>query len=97
MTGDKQFYFNSKFITIKNGEDIDIILDNIFQAIYNKIEDRISEDSGWVIKSINDDYIYIYDVLKSCYISLPEELKNSNEGITNIMNNDHECFRCHHV
>lgn len=63
MTGDEQFYFNSKFITIKNGEDIDIILDNIFQAIYNKIEDRISEDSGWVIKSINDDYIYIYNVL----------------------------------
>ena len=40
----------------------------------------------------------MYDPLKpSCYIQLPQELRNSAKGLINLKNNDNECFIWCHI
>jgi len=68
----KTAYFNSQPQMVLNEKDIDLSQAN--QEILNKIAVWISEGSGWVIKSIDDEYVNIvkYEPLKgSSYIELP--------------------------
>ena len=57
------------------------------QEILNTIDIWISEGSGWIIDKIDSNYINIvvYQPLhRSSYIDLPDELKNSAEGLISI-------------
>ena len=97
---EKEAYFNAKPQTVTNDVDIDNLLQIIQQQIVNKIQQWISEGSGWTIQSVDGHFINVvkYEPLKgSSYIPLPEELRNSGKGIINMKNNDNECFRWCHI
>ena len=64
------------------------------------IDSRINKGSGWIVESIESQYINIstYRPLSgSCYISLSEELRNPRKGLINIKNKDQKCFLWCHV
>ena len=58
-----------------------------------------NEGSGWIIESIDSQYINISTfrpLSGSWYIKLLVELRNSKKGLINIKYNDQKCFlRCH--
>ena len=86
-------YFNSATKTVINSDKYD--LDKSFQEILCRIENWINEGSGWIIESINGEYVNISmysPLIGSTYIELPEKLKNSGKGLINIKNNDNKCF-----
>ena len=59
------------------------------------IDNWINEESGWIIESIESQYINIstYRPLSaSSYIDLPVELKNKKKGLINIKNKDKNVF-----
>ena len=64
-----------------------------------RIDNWIDEGSGWIIESINGEYMNIYmysPLIGSSFVELPNELKNSKKGLINIKNNDNKFFlRCH--
>ena len=94
----KTAYFNSQPKMVLNQNDIDLSLPN--QEILNKIAVWISEGSGWVIRSIDAEYVNIakYEPLKgSSYIELPAFLKNSSKGLINLKNRDDKCFMWCHI
>ena len=85
-------YFNPITKTVIN---VDFSLDKSFEEILCRIDNWINEGSGWVINSINGEYVNIFGyapLLGSSFIELPNELKNSREGLINIKNNDNKCF-----
>ena len=97
---EKEAYFNAKTQTITNEIEIAELLQITQQQIVNKIQQWISEGSGWTIQSVDGHFIniVIYEPLKgSSYIPLPKELRNSGKGIINMKNNDNECFRWCHI
>ena len=60
----------------------------------------INEGSGWIVESIESQYINIstYRPLSGCsYIILPVELKSPKKGLINIKNNDQKYFLWCHV
>ena len=60
----------------------------------------MNEGSGWVMESINEEYvnISIYSPLSgSSYIELPVKLRNSMNGLINIKNNSNKCFLWCHI
>ena len=76
------------------------MLDKSFQEILYRIDNWINEGSGWVIESVNKEYvnISIFSPLSgSSYIKLPNKLKNSMKGLINIKNNDNKCFLWCHI
>ena len=79
-------YFSSTAKTVINSKfDFDIS----FQEILYRIDNWINEGSGWVIESIDAEYINIsiYSPLSgSSYIKLPVKLRNSLKGLINIKN-----------
>ena len=89
-------YFNSTTKTIINSE---YMLDKSFQEILYRIDNWINEGSGWVIVSVNGEYvnISIFSPLSgSSYIELADKLRNPMKGLINIKNNDNKCFLwCH--
>jgi len=98
ITKNKPAYFNSQPKIVINLNDIELSLAN--QEILNKIQSWISEGSGWLIKSVDAQYINIvkYEPLKgSSYIELPRGLKNPSKGLINLKNKDNECFRWCHI
>ena len=69
-------YFNSATKTVINSE---YMVDKYFQKILRRIDNWINEESGWIIESIEAQYvnIFIYSPLSgSTYIELPNKLKN---------------------
>ena len=59
------------------------------------IDNWINEESGWIIESIESQYINIstYRPLSaSSYIDLPVELKNKKKGLINIKNKHKNVF-----
>ena len=59
------------------------------------IDNWINEESGWIIESIESQYINIstYRPLSaSSYIDLPVELKNKKKGLINIKNKNKNVF-----
>jgi len=68
--------------------------------ILNKIAVWISEGSGWVIRSVDAEYVNIgkYDPRKgSSYIQLPHFVENSSKGLINLQNEDDKCFMWCHI
>ena len=98
--GDTEYssvYFNAMAKTVINSE---FSLDKSFQEILYRIDDWINEGSGWVVQSINGEYVNIsmYSRLTGSSLGkFPNELKNPNKGSINIENNDNKCFLWCHV
>ena len=70
-------------------------LENYFQDILYLIDNWINEGSGWIVESIESQYINIstYRPLsESSYINLPVELRSPKKGLINIKNKDQKCF-----
>ena len=64
------------------------------------IDNWINKESGWIVESIEFQYINIstYRPLSgSSYISLPVELKSPRKGLINIKSRDQKCFLWCHV
>ena len=60
----------------------------------------INEGSGWIVESIESQYINIstYRPLSgSSYMDLPVELKSPRKGLINIKNKYQKCFLWCHV
>ena len=75
-------------------------LDKSFQEILYRIDNWISEQSGWIVESINSQYINIstYRPLTgTSYVKLLVELRNPKKGLINIKNNDQKCFLWCHI
>ena len=76
------------------------MLGNSFQEFFHRIDNWINEESGWMIESVDAEYVNIsvYSPLSgSTYIKLPHKLRNSMKGLTNIKNNDNKCFLWCHI
>ena len=90
-------YFNSVTKLIINHR---YKLDKSFQEILYRIDAWINERSGWIIESIELQYINISaykPLVKSSYIDLPIELYSPRKRLINIKNNDQKCFLWCHV
>ena len=75
-------------------------LENSFQEILYMIDAWINEGSGWIVESIESQYINISTykpLLGSSYIDLPIELRNPRKGLINIKNKDQKCFLWYRV
>ena len=98
--GDTEYssvYFNSVTKTVIN---LEFSLDKSFQEILYRIDNWINEGSGWVVKSINGEYVNISmysPLIGSSFVKLLNELKNSKKGLINIKNNDNKCFLWCHI
>ena len=85
-------YFNSSTKTIINHRHK---LNQSFQEILCRIDAWIDKGSGWIIESIESQYINISTyrpLVGSSYIDLPIELKHPKKGLINIKSNDQKCF-----
>ena len=90
-------YFNSSTKTIINNR---FKLEHAFQEILYRIDAWINKGSGWIIESIESQYINISihrPLVGSSYIELPIELKHPKKGLIKIKNNDQKCFLWCHV
>ena len=97
---EKTAYFNGKVQLVANEIEIAESLQITQEQIVNKIQQWISEGSGWTIQSVDSHFINVveYRPLKgSSYIPLPKELQNSAKGLINMKNEDNECFRWCHI
>ena len=100
LNGEIEFrpvYFNTTTKTVINHR---FRLENSFHEVLYLIDNWINEGSGWIVESIESQYINIstYRPLSgSSYISLPEELRNPRKGLINIKNKDQKCFLWYHV
>ena len=75
-------------------------LENAFQEILCRTDNWINKASGWIVESIECQYINIstYRPLSgSSYVTLPIELRSSKIGLINIKNNDQKCCLWCHV
>ena len=71
-----------------------------FQEILYMIDVWVNEGSGWIVESIESQYINIstYRPLSgSSYMDLPVELRSPRKGLINIKNKDQKCFLWCHV
>ena len=70
-------------------------LENYFQEILHLIDNCINEGSGWIVESIESQYINIsaYRPLSgSSYLKLPVELRSLRKGLISIKNKNQKCF-----
>ena len=92
-------YLNSFVKTVIN-YDFDDSIDKSISEILFRLDNWISEGSGWVIERVNDQYLNISQytpLVGSSFIKLPEELRNSKKGLINLRNTDNKCFMWCHV
>ena len=90
-------YFNSVTKLVINQR---FKLEESFQEILYRIGCWINEGSGWIIESIESQYINISTfrpLSGSSYLTLPIELNYPRKGLINIKNNDQKCFLWCHV
>ena len=90
-------YFSSTTKTVINHK---FDLDKSFQWILYRTDNWISERSGWIIESINSQYINISTytpLIWSSYMKLHVELRNPKKGLINVYNNDQKCFLWCHI
>ena len=98
--GDIEFtpvYFNSATKIVINFE---YMFSKSFQKISYRIGNWINEGSGWIIKSIEAEYvnIYIYSPLSgSSCTKLLVKLRKSVKGLIDIKNNENKCFLWCHI
>ena len=89
--------FNSITKKVINSE---FRLDKSFQEILYRMDNWINKRSGWIIESINGEYVNISmysPLIGSSFVELPNELKNPKKALINIKNNDNKCFLWYHV
>ena len=89
--------FNS---ATKTGINFELNLDQSFQEILYRIDIWINDGSGWIIDEIHNQYLNVSScspLIGSTYVKLPDELKHSRKGLTNIQNDDNKCFLWCHV
>ena len=75
-------------------------LENYIQEILYLIDVWINKGSGWIVESIESQYINILTyrhLSRSSYISLPGKLKSLRKGLTNIKSKDQKCLLWCHV
>ena len=75
-------------------------LDKYFQKVFNKIDNWISEGHGWVIESIDAEYVNtsIYSPLsESSYIKLPVKFEKPKRGLIKIKNDGNKSFLWCHI
>ena len=100
LNGNTEFalgYFNSVTKTVINQR---FRVENSFQEILYMIDVWINNGSGWIVESIESQYINIstYRLLSgSSYMDLPVELKSPRKGLINVKNKDQKCFLWCHV
>ena len=85
-------YFNSSTKLVINHR---YELNKSFQEILYRIDAWINEGSGWIIESIDLQYINTSaykPLVGSSYIDLPIELRSPRKRLINIKNNDQKCF-----
>ena len=90
-------YFNSSTKTVINNR---FKLEHAFQETLYRIDSWINKVSGWIVESIESQYINISTdrpLVGSSYIDLPIEIKHPKKGLINIKNNDQKCFLWCHV
>ena len=90
-------YFNS---TTKIVIDLKLNLDRSLQEILCRIDNWINEESGWIVESIDGEYVNISacsPLVGSKYIEFLDKLKHPMKGLINIKNNDNKCFLWFHV
>ena len=76
------------------------MFDKSFQEILYRIDNWINEGSGWVIESIEAEYVNIsiyIPLSEGSSIELTNKLKNSMKGLINIKNNDSKCLLWCHI
>ena len=81
-------YFNSVTKLVINNK---FKLEKFFQEILYRLDAGINNGSGWIIESIESQYINISTykpLLGSSYIKLPTELDHPRKGLINIRNKD---------
>ena len=95
LNGEIEFapvYFNSVTKTVINHR---FRLESSFQEILYMIDVWINEGSGWIVESIESQYINISTYRPwsgSSYMDLPVELRSQRKGLINIKNKDQKCF-----
>ena len=90
-------YFNSLTKLVINHR---YQLNKSFQEILYRIDAWINKGSGWIVESIESQYINITTykpLVGSSYIDLPIELSSPRKGLINIKNNDQKYFSWCHV
>ena len=90
-------YFNSTVKTVINSK---YDFDKSFQEMLYRIDNWINDGFGWIIESMNGEYvnISIYSLLSgSSHIELSNKLSSSMKGLINIKNNDNKCFLWCHI
>ena len=90
-------YFNSLTKTVIN---FDYKLDQSFQEIIYRLDNWVSNGSGWIVEEIYSQYLNLSSYLPlsgSTYIKMPNELKYRVKGLINIQNDDNKCFIWCHV
>ena len=78
-------YLNSFIKSVINDTFLDSI-DKCFSEILFRLDNWINEGSGWVIETVNDQYLNISryaPLLGSSFIELPKELSSSKKGLIN--------------
>ena len=89
-------YFNSVTKLIINDR---FKLEKYFQEILYRIDCWINQGSGWIIESIESQYINISTykpLLGISYIDLAIELRSPRKGLINIKSKDQKCLLwCH--
>ena len=68
---------------------------NFFKKLFCRIDNWINKGSGWIIESIDAEYVRIsvFSQLSGCtYIELTCGLRNSIIGLINIKNSDIKCL-----
>ena len=86
INGDIEYapvHFNSE--TVINSDEYG--LDRSLQEILYRIGNWMNEGSGWIIESINGEYVNISvysSLIGSTCIKLPDGLKNPMKGLINI-------------
>ena len=90
-------YFNSITKTVINSE---FSLDKSFQEVLYRTDNRINEGSGWIVESIDGEFLIIFaysPLVGSKYIELRDNLKNSMKSLINIKKSDSKFFLWCHV
>ena len=65
-----------------------------------RIDNWINEGSGWIVESIDGEYVNISaysPLVGNTYIELSDELKNPVKDLIDIKDNDNECFLWCHI
>ena len=91
-------YFNSLTKTVINSNKFK--LNDYFNEIVYRLENWISDRSGWVVKEIINQYLHVISYLPlsgSTYVKLSAELNHPMKGLINIKNKDNKCFLWCHV